>query len=158
MAEQEPRERGTGDGSSAVPEFDLGAEQRRMRELDRAIAEETTTVRSKDRSLSMTFDGRGELSSMAFNGSKYRSMAPAELAHVIVETLQTGRARAMEKLTEQMGPASLPGVDIAGLASGRASASEVFESLLSPMLDDALSDLLPEQGTRSADREERGRE
>lgn len=158
MAEQEPRERGAGDGSGAMPQFDLAAEQRRMRDLDRTIAEETTTVRSKDRSLSMTFDGRGELTSMAFNGSKYRSMAPAELAHVIVETLQTGRAQATEKLNEQLGSASVPGVDIAGLASGRTSPSEVFESLLSPMLDDALGDLLPEQGAHTEQKGERGRE
>lgn len=118
----------------------LEAEQQRLRDFEAAIAETTTTVRAKDRSLSMTFTGRGDLTSMAFHGNKYRSMAPAELAHVIVETLATGRAECMTKMGELMGGSIIPGVDFAELASGKVSTTDLMESLLSPFLNTAADD------------------
>ncbi|GAA3366784.1 YbaB/EbfC family nucleoid-associated protein [Saccharopolyspora gregorii] len=80
-----------------------GAEQRKLAEIGEVRQNETTTVQAKDRSLEMTFDGGGELSELKFNGTKYRNMAPAQLAHVIVETLQQGRAQAMAKMTAYHG-------------------------------------------------------
>ena len=65
----------------------LEQEQRKLAEIGEVRENETTTVQAKDRSLEMTFDGSGELSELKFNGTKYRNMAPAQLAHVIVETL-----------------------------------------------------------------------
>jgi hypothetical protein len=114
----------------------LAAEQRKLHAMDSKIAEETTTVQAKDRSFSMTFDGRGELTSMTFQGEKYRKMAPAQLANLIVETLRAGRAECMEKLSDFAGEPILPGVDFRDLASGKVSPSELFDSLLSPMIDE----------------------
>jgi hypothetical protein len=114
----------------------LEAEKRKLAEMDRIMAEEKTTVHAKDKSLSLTFDGRGELTGMAFRSDKYRSLPPAQLAHLIVQTYQDGRTEAMAKLGAINGPAAdlLPGVDFSDLASGRTTASQVFESLISPML------------------------
>ena len=61
--------------------------------------------------LSMTFDGRGELTGVTFHGTRYRSIAPAELAHVLVETFREGRAQSMAKLNSFMGSSMLPNVD-----------------------------------------------
>jgi hypothetical protein len=59
----------------------------------------------------MTFDGRGELTGVTFHGTRYRSIAPAELAHVLVETFREGRAQSMAKLNSFMGSSMLPNVD-----------------------------------------------
>src|SRR6201999_3937204 len=71
---------------AAMRDFDTETE--RVAELQRQWADGSgdETVRAKDRSLSMTFNARGELVGMKFHGDKFRSMAAAELAHVIVET------------------------------------------------------------------------
>jgi hypothetical protein len=89
----------------------LDAEERKLADLERTMAEETTTVRAKGRQLSMTFDGRGELTGVTFHGTRYRSIAPAELAHVLVETFREGRAQSMAKLNSFMGSSMLPNVD-----------------------------------------------
>ncbi len=103
------------------------------RETSRVWREETTTVTAEDRSMSMAFDGRGELTGITFNGSKYRSMAPAQLASVIVEMVRKGRAESMAKLTAHA-PA-VPGLDLDGLINGTSDPAEMLEKLLGPMFD-----------------------
>ncbi|MFD2420680.1 YbaB/EbfC family nucleoid-associated protein [Amycolatopsis pigmentata] len=108
-------------------------EQRKLADLQQKMEEDSSTVRSKDRSLSMTFDGRGELTGMKFHGTKFRSMAPAELAHLIVETVRAGRTQYLEKISENAGTSALLGVDFADLATGRADAGKIVESMLAPL-------------------------
>lgn len=115
---------------AAIREFER--EQRRLQELHQKMDSESTVVQAKDHSLALTFDGRGELTGMKFIGGKFRSMAPAKLARVIVETMQAGRAQCIEKLTEGMGE-RLPGVSFADLARGKVNPAEVLDSLLRPI-------------------------
>lgn len=112
----------------------LEDEQRRLGDLDRVWKEETTTVRSRDQSFSMTFDGRGDLSDMSFNGTRYRTLAPAELAHLIVATLQAGRLQSLEKMAATMS-GSLPGVDFLGLATGKVEPRAVLDALIKPVFE-----------------------
>ncbi|MFC3449358.1 YbaB/EbfC family nucleoid-associated protein [Amycolatopsis speibonae] len=93
-----------------------------------------TTVRAKDQSLSMTFNGRGEIDELVFNEAKYRKLAPAQLAKAIVETLHSGRAESVAKTSELMGTGSVSGIDFQELASGKVDPMELLESLISPML------------------------
>ncbi|WP_166459575.1 YbaB/EbfC family nucleoid-associated protein [Amycolatopsis pithecellobii] len=109
----------------------LEKEQQKLTELQQKMDADSTTVRAKDRSLSMTFDGRGELTGMQFHGTKFRSMAPGQLAHLIVETVQSGRAQAIEKLSAGM-DLGLSGVSFADLASGKANPEQILESLMGP--------------------------
>jgi hypothetical protein len=118
----------------------LDAEERKLADLERTMAEETTTVRAKGRQLSMTFDGRGELTGVTFHGTRYRSIAPAELAHVLVETFREGRAQSMAKLNSFMGSSMLPNVDFTQLASGKTSAKDIFDQLFSPLLNEFVGD------------------
>lgn len=108
-------------------------QQRKLAELQEKMNEDSTTVRSKDRSLSMTFDGRGELTEMKFLGTKFRSMAPAELAHLIVETVQAGRAQFAEKFTESWG-SSVPGLDFRELMAGGTKPEKLVETLFSSFI------------------------
>jgi DNA-binding protein YbaB len=104
-------------------------EQRKLTDLQEKMEEDSSTVRSKDRSLSMTFDGRGELTGMKFHGTKFRSMAPAELGHLIVETVRAGRTQYLEKMSENMGEL-MPGLNFADLAGGRVNPGQIMESML----------------------------
>ncbi|MFD9888104.1 YbaB/EbfC family nucleoid-associated protein [Amycolatopsis sp. NPDC059027] len=113
----------------------LEEEKQKLAELGKHWDEETTTVRAKDQSLEMKFDGRGELTDLTFNTSKYRSMAPAELASVIVETLRKGRAESQQKISELMGGPGIPGLDLDGLVSGKVRPDEMINSLMGPMLE-----------------------
>src|ERR687886_443798 len=83
-------------------------ETRKLSDLGKHWDEASTTVRAKDDSLEMTFDGRGELVDLVFNTSKYRAMPPAKLARVIVDTLKDGRAQAQQKVSDLMGLGSIP--------------------------------------------------
>jgi hypothetical protein len=113
---------------------DLEREKRKLRDVGKIWDEASTTVRSKDNSFSMTFDGRGELTDLTFSGNKYRTLPPAQLAHLIVETLQQGRAEAVAKVQEVMGTDSSSGIDFAGIVGGKVDPMEAVNSLLGPML------------------------
>ncbi|MGW4210506.1 hypothetical protein ACWEIJ_21125 [Lentzea sp. NPDC004789] len=115
-------------------------EQRKISELTRQMEENTTTVRSKDRSFTIDFDGRGEITGFNFVGTKYRTMAPAEFSHLLVQTIKAGKALCMQKLADSMGDEVLPGVTFTDLASGNLSVEEVFEKVVSPFLGEEYSD------------------
>ncbi|MER5393455.1 YbaB/EbfC family DNA-binding protein [Saccharopolyspora sp. NPDC002686] len=112
----------------------LDEERQRLDEISRIRREETTVVQAKDHSLEMTFDGNGELAELKFNGAKYRTMAPAQLASVIVETLRVGRAQSMEKITSLLSSDLLPGIDLAGVMSGKVDPQSVVDAFMEPML------------------------
>ncbi|MEV0679408.1 YbaB/EbfC family nucleoid-associated protein [Actinosynnema sp. NPDC050436] len=113
---------------------DVEAEARKLGELGKFWEEARTTVRAKDHSVEMTFDGRGELVDVVFHGSKYRAMAPAQLAAVLVETAQRGRERVQERMAELMGTPALPTIDLSGLATGKVTPDQLVESILGPVL------------------------
>jgi hypothetical protein len=113
----------------------LDEERRKISEMTTAQAEQRTTVQGKGRAFSMTFDGRGDLVDMAFQGTKFRSMAPAELSSSIVATFQQGRLEAIEKMAASMQTPSLAGVDLVGMATGKADPEKVVEALLAPLLE-----------------------
>lgn len=112
-------------------------ERARVGEVSRVWKEETTTIVAKDRSFTMTFDGRGDLSDLSFHGTRYRSLAPTELAHLIVGTLRAGRLQALERtaaLVQEGG--GLEGFDLVGLATGKVDPSEMVEALMGSMFEE----------------------
>ncbi|GAA4531756.1 YbaB/EbfC family nucleoid-associated protein [Amycolatopsis samaneae] len=113
----------------------LEEEKEKLAELGKHWDEASTTIRAKDQSLEMTFDGRGELTELTFNPSKYREMPPAQLASVIIETLRKGRAESQQKMSELMGTPAIPGLDLDGLISGKVRPDEMINSMMGPMLE-----------------------
>lgn len=118
----------------------LDREHRKLTEVTNMINETSTSVRSKDRSVSMDFDGRGEITAITFHGSKYRSMAPAELSHLLLETIREGRAQCLQKMADAMGEDFLPGISFADLTTGKMGAEDIFQKLVSPFLGDEAAD------------------
>ena len=110
-------------------------ERRRLADVQSQMASTTTTVHAKDRLFSVTLDGRGELSGITFEGTRYRRLAPAELARLIVDTFATGRRQAIEKIGTMMGTDPLPGVSFTDLATGSRPFTEVLDSFFGAALD-----------------------
>lgn len=124
----------------------LDRERGKLAELGRVWSEEIT-VRAKDQSLVMTFDGRGELTDIAFQGSKYRTLAPTQLASTIMDTLRRGREEAVNRVNEVMGE-SRSGFDIEGLTSGRVDPLAMVNELMAPMLQ-GFDEILPAKERKS---------
>ncbi|MFY1632217.1 YbaB/EbfC family nucleoid-associated protein [Solwaraspora sp. WMMB335] len=66
----------------------------RIREFQAETAARTTTVHSKDRMVSVTVGGRGRLTELVIKGNRHRSMPPAELASVVMETVNAALEQA----------------------------------------------------------------
>ncbi|WP_320065631.1 YbaB/EbfC family nucleoid-associated protein [Micromonospora sp. RTGN7] len=64
----------------------------------RQVRETKTTVQDKERRLSVTVGGQGELLQLTFHGDGYRRLAPAELANLIVTSVEKARDDALRKL------------------------------------------------------------
>lgn len=113
---------------------ELAAEYQRLRDLALQTQERTrtvtATVTSAKNLLTVTVGPNGELQSLIFNSRSYRNMAPAELAHVILETVDRARAAVNRELTELM-PAALPaGMSIGGVLNGEIDLSGLLPESL----------------------------
>lgn len=113
----------------------LADEQRKLAEFQEKTAAASTVVESPDRMVAATFDGRGELVKLAFNTAKYRTMAPAQLASVLTDTIGRGRAAAFAKIDEMAGRDVLPGINFGELASGKVDLTEVVGTLITSAID-----------------------
>ncbi|MER7010303.1 YbaB/EbfC family nucleoid-associated protein [Saccharopolyspora sp. NPDC000359] len=131
---------------AARPPFDLGPalealeqQQARLADLQRQIAETTIRVESSDRAVAMEFDGQGEPRSIRFLNESYRTTAPAELADVLLRTLQDGRAQGARKMQELMPTDALGDIDIAGMMTGAADLSDTLGQIMRPALENSLA-------------------
>jgi DNA-binding protein YbaB len=112
------------------------AEQRdRIAEVQEKVGKTTTVRHSKDRILSVTVDGRGDLRKVAFDGTRYRRLAPAELAKLIIDTVNDARSEAMRKVGGMMDADVLPGVSFEDIATGKADVDSVVQSFLGAAFD-----------------------
>ncbi|MGW5578514.1 YbaB/EbfC family nucleoid-associated protein [Micromonospora chokoriensis] len=105
-------------------------EQRKLADLQRRIGQASTTVDSANRMVTATFDGRGELTRLVFNNSKYRTMAPTELATILTDVLKRGRGQAIDGLSAMAGGEIVPGVSFGDLSAGKADLNEVVGKLV----------------------------
>jgi DNA-binding protein YbaB len=79
--------------------------------FENAMGSAQTTVTAKNRALTVTVDGRGDLIEIKFPTNAYRSMAPAELASLLVDTARAAREQARAEtasMFESLLPARAP--------------------------------------------------
>ncbi|MFF3503124.1 YbaB/EbfC family nucleoid-associated protein [Streptomyces sp. NPDC003247] len=89
-------------------------------DAERRLREASVTVTSKDRSVEVTVGAQGELRALRFQDGKYRSMAPAQLSAVLMETIGRARARMARQVVDTYRPISesvpritdMPGAEI----------------------------------------------
>jgi DNA-binding protein YbaB len=113
----------------------LADEQRKIAEFQRKMAEASTVVESPNKMITATFDGRGELVKLTVNNTKFRTMAPEELASMLTDTLKRGRTAAFGKMDQMSGGDVLPGVKFGDLAAGKLDINEVVGTLMSSAID-----------------------
>ncbi|MFY1635512.1 YbaB/EbfC family nucleoid-associated protein [Solwaraspora sp. WMMB335] len=113
----------------------LAEEQRKLAEFQRKMNEASTTVESANKTLSATFDGRGELIRFTVNNTKYRTMAPNELAEMLLDVIRRGRSQAFGKIDTMAGGDVLPGVRFGDLAAGKVDLNDVVSGLMTSAID-----------------------
>lgn len=117
---------------------DMLAEIQKQREelmrFQRGVPEISGSARSKRRQVSAVVDARGDLVELKFHGSAFRSLASAELANIIVETIRDARAEAHRQLWDVVGESFPGGTGFAELVSGDYDWTESM-SLPKPLLD-----------------------
>ncbi|MGW6391740.1 YbaB/EbfC family nucleoid-associated protein [Streptomyces sp. NPDC055103] len=96
--------------AEALAEF----EETRTR-LDEAAAEAariSVTVTAKDRTVEATVGAQGELTQLRFPTNRYRTMAPAELASIVMGTIAAARSQAASRLLDVYRPfGPVPGLN-----------------------------------------------
>src|SRR5262245_45453526 len=93
----------------------LGELRAKQEEIAAALAklqETTASATSKDRMLKATVDGQGRLTELAFNGTRWREMAPKELGAKIVEVVADAQRGAAAATSELMGGLVPAGMDL----------------------------------------------
>lgn len=113
----------------------LAEEQRKLEDFQRKMNEATTTVESANKALTATFDGRGELVGLTFNNTRYRTMAPKELADLVLDVVRRGRSQAFGKIDTMAGGDVLPGVSFGDLAAGKVDLNDVVSGLMTSAID-----------------------
>lgn len=76
---------------------ELEQQRVKIRDLEKSAASTTATVQSKNRMVTATVDRSGKLTELRFEGKRYRTIAPAELSAVVLETVQ----QAQEEVARQ---------------------------------------------------------
>jgi DNA-binding protein YbaB len=113
---------------------DLEKQREELTRLQREMPEINGSAKSKRRQVSATVDARGDVVNLKFHGTGYRSLAPAELANVIIETIRDARAEAQKQLWDVVGDAFPEGMEFADLTTGNYDWSDTL-ALPKPLLD-----------------------
>lgn len=108
----------------------LKAEHNRIIGMQRQMREINATASSRDRAVSVTVDGRGEVAQVSFTGNKYRSMPAAELGKVVTETIAEARRKVFDQLEGVMGSMLPPGIDARAALTGDLDLTAVVDDLV----------------------------
>jgi hypothetical protein len=84
------------------------------------LTEVSSTATAPRRVVSLTLGARGEITALRFPTNAYKSMAPAELADVIMKTAGEARALAMARAAELLAPLLPSGLSAEAVLNGTA--------------------------------------
>src|SRR4051812_38635194 len=76
---------------------DFQVRREKLLALEKRMNETSATAHAKNRVVSATVDQTGRLTGLKFEGARLRSMAPKELAAVVLETVQNAQREAANK-------------------------------------------------------------
>lgn len=83
-------------------------------QVEGRVAAVRCTASPKSRVVTVTVDGSGDLVDIKFPSKAYRSMAPAEFARVLIDTIRDARGQARDAAAKELQsllPAGLPILD-----------------------------------------------
>jgi DNA-binding protein YbaB len=88
------------------------------------------TVTSTNGLVTITVGPQGEIRSLSFNSKDYRKMAPAELAHVVLDTFDKARESALQQAAAALPSFSFGGLNSRDLLNGRVDWEQVLPEKL----------------------------
>jgi DNA-binding protein YbaB len=106
---------------------ELRRQQERLQGVRSQLRDSTSKVTSKDGMITVTLDGRGEISSIAFNTAKFRRMAPAELGAALVEVIGRAQAQARQQVADAYRSFIPAGLNMDDLLAGKADFTRMFD-------------------------------
>ncbi|MBD0671491.1 YbaB/EbfC family nucleoid-associated protein [Streptomyces sp. CBMA156] len=107
----------------------LAEQQVKMAEAAKELQAATASATTKDRMVTATVGAQGQVVSLVFHTTAYRSMAPAQLGTVLADVLNTARADLGERMTERMGAFSGLGETLRASMTGGTELDELFAPL-----------------------------
>jgi DNA-binding protein YbaB len=125
----------------------------RQREALTALTAESeqaeTTVTAKNRAVAVTVNGRASVTAIKFPTTAYRTMPAAELAGLLVETIEAARSQAADEARARYSSMLPPGLDTTGVTDGALDLEAMFRRAARVMNDSRLDDLLNRGGDRA---------
>ncbi|MEV8100316.1 YbaB/EbfC family nucleoid-associated protein [Kitasatospora sp. NPDC085879] len=103
------------------------AEFSEMHQKMRAL---TASATSAQRLLTVTVGAQGEVTAVKFHSDGYRSMAPSELEHVVLDTVQRARTQVLDRVKGLVAPLAPEGLDIDDIMAGRIDPGQLTKSHL----------------------------
>src|SRR4051812_12549200 len=117
---------------------ELEKQRASLTRLHAGMEEVTGSARSKRRQVSVSVDARGDITELKFHGTAYRSLSPAELADIIVETIREAKQSAQSTLAESLRDVLPADAEVAEIVSGRYDWGTAFGDALTlpqPLVD-----------------------
>ncbi len=117
------------DGNYSLEEAtaELRRQQERLQAVRSRLDEVKTKVMSKDGMITVTLDSQGSVSSIAFNTTKFRRMAPAELGAALVQVILQAQTQAREQVMSAYRGMMPSGLGLDGLLSGKGDFNSMFD-------------------------------
>jgi hypothetical protein len=112
-------------------------------EAQRRLREVSASATSPQGLVTIQVDAQGEVRAIVFNSKDYRTMAPAELAHVLVDTIGRARKSVVQQLVEVLPMTSFGGVSVPDMLGGQVDWDRVLPERLGT---EGLSDRRTEPG------------
>jgi DNA-binding protein YbaB len=130
---------------AAMKEIMAEYEQARkdLTKMQDAVEGAAGSARSKNRMISATVDGRGEVTEVKFHGQNWRSMAPGELGKLVVSTITAAREAAHKQMWSSISSMAPAGLDLSAAAAGRLDWSAATPEAIE--LPQVIKDFLMEQ-------------
>jgi DNA-binding protein YbaB len=125
----------------------LREQQAKLAEATAELQASTASVTSKDRMVTAVVGGQGQVVSLTFNTTAYRSMAPAELSKVLTDVLNEARADMGAKVLESMRSFDGLGEMLRGSMTGGTELDELLAPLQAMRPDYAAAEA-KRRGTR----------
>jgi hypothetical protein len=113
----------------------LAAYKQQREQLSQAREEMNTvtnSVTSPRQVVTATVGPRGEVIGLAFPTSAYKRMAPAELATVIIKTIQEAREKSLSQSADLLRPMLPKGFSAEDMLSGKADVQAMLSRVTSP--------------------------
>jgi DNA-binding protein YbaB len=113
--------------SLAEATAELRRQQERLQAVSTRLEEVKTKVMSKDGMITVTLDSQGSVSSVAFNTTKFRRMAPAELGAALVQVIKQAQTQARDEVMSAYRSFLPSGMGLDDLLSGKGDFNSMFD-------------------------------